>query len=143
MDAFVLTPNKQGRVKYLLLTLGPSFLISRISLALTQRGMLPATDLTGICVMLFSMAVTFTLGYFMILRKNHTVEVGSLSVAEKNWQGKCRVIPRGKIRAYRRNWLGETLLLEEGGKTLLCIESNMENLDRLMAWLDSYEIKEK
>ena len=140
---FSMTPLKEGRLKYLLLALGPSFAISQVSLWLTERGVLPQTDLVGILVMLVSMGITFLLGYALVFRKNHIIEVSDLSVAEKDWQGKCRVIPRGRIRGYRRNWLKEILLLDEDGKTLLCVESNMENRGRFENWLASHHIPEK
>ena len=139
---FKLEPGKKGRLKYLAMTLLPAYALTKVAGRLASAGVLPASDLTGCVTMIISLALMSTLGYFLVLRKNHIIEVGELSVSEKDWQGKCRIIPIGKIRGMKRNILNEILLTDESGKVLLCVESNMENRDKLVSWLQERQINE-
>lgn len=136
---FKMEPGKSGRLKYLILTLLPAYLVTKLIGRLAAIGILPDGQLTGFLTMTFSLTLMGILGYFLVFRKNHTIEVGDFSVAERDWRGACRVIPLGKIRKIKRNILNEILLKDENGKTLLCVESNMENMEQFEKWLTVHQ----
>ena len=135
---FKMEPGKKGRMKYLILTLLPAYLVMSLLQRLAAQGILPANDLTGFLIMSSALVMMGTLGYFLIFRKNHIIEVSDISLAERDWQGKVRLIGLSKIRGWRKNILGEILLLDENKNVLLCVESNMENRDLFLAWLDKH-----
>ena len=135
---FKMEPGKKGRIKYLILTLLPAYLVMNLLQRLAAQEILPANDLTGFLIMFSALVMMGTLGYFLIFRKNHTIEVSDISLAERDWQGKVRLIAVSKIRSSRKNLLGEILLLDENKKVLLCVESNMENLDLFLKWLEQH-----
>ena len=135
---FKMEPGKKGRIKYLILTLLPAYLIMNLLQRLAAMEILPANDLTGFLIMFSALVMMGTLGYFLIFRKNHTIEVSDISLAERDWQGKVRLIAVSKIRSSRKNLLGEILLLDENRNVLLCVESNMENRDLFLAWLEKH-----
>lgn len=135
---FKMEPGKKGRIKYLILTLLPAYLIMNLLQRLAAIEILPANDLTGFLIMFSALVMMGTLGYFLIFRKNHTIEVSDISLAERDWQGKVRLIAVSKIRSSRKNLLGEILLLDENRNVLLCVESNMENRDLFLAWLEKH-----
>ena len=135
---FKMEPGKKGRIKYLILTLFPAYLVMSLLQRLAAQGVLPANDLTGFLIMSSALVMMGTLGYFLIFRKNHIIEVSDISLAERDWQGKVRIVGVSKIRSWKKNLLGEILLLDENKKVLLCVESNMENLDLLRKWLEKH-----
>ena len=140
---FKMEPGKKGRVKYLILTLRPAYLMTKLLGRLASLGIIPANDLTGFLTMAASLAMMGTLGYFLVFRKNHTIEVSDISLAERDWRGKVRLVAVSKIRSWKCNLLGELLLLDENNKVLLCVESNMENRDRFLLWLTAHHINER
>ena len=135
---FKMEPGKKGRLKYLILTLLPAYLVMSLLQRLAAQGILPANDLTGFLIMSSALVMMGTLGYFLIFRKNHIIEVSDISLAERDWQGKVRLVGVSKIRSFRKNLLGEILLLDEHKNVLLCVESNMENRDLFLTWLDQH-----
>ena len=135
---FQMEPGKKGRIRYLILTLLPAYLVMSLLRRLAAQEILPANDMTGFLIMSSALVMMGTLGYFLIFRKNHIIEVSDISLAERDWQGKVRVIGVSKIRSWKKNLLGEILLLDEKNKVLLCVESNMENLDLFLKWLDKH-----
>ena len=139
---FKMEPGKKGRLKYLAMTLLPAYFLTRLVGRLAAQGILPDGDLTGFLTMIFSLGFMGCLGYFLVFRKNHVIEIGELSVAERDWQGKCRVIPLSRIKGWKRNLLNEILLTDESGHVVLCVESNMENRAQFEQWLESRQIHE-
>ena len=135
---FKMEPGKKGRLKYLILTLLPAYLVMSLLQRLAAQGVLPDNDLTGFLIMSSALVMMGTLGYFLIFRKNHIIEVSDISLAERDWQGKVRLIGVSKIRSWKKNLLGEILLLDENKNVLLCVESNMENRDLFLTWLDQH-----
>ena len=140
---FQMEPGKKGRIKYLILTLLPAYLVMGLLQRLAAQEILPANDLTGFLIMSSALVMMGTLGYFLIFRKNHIIEVSDISLAERDWQGKVRLISVSKIRSVRKNLLGELLLLGDNKKVLLCVESNMENLDLFQKWLEKHNFNNK
>ena len=135
---FKMEPGKKGRMKYLFLTLAPAYMVMSLLTRLASQNVLPATDLTGFLLMSTGLVMIAVPGYFLIFRKNHIVEVSDISLAERDWRGKVRLISVSKIRSVRKNLLGELLLLDENKNVLLCVESNMENRDLFLAWLEKH-----
>ena len=135
---FKMEPGKKGRIKYLILTLLPAYLVMNLLQRLAAQEILPANDFTGFLIMSSALVMMGTLGYFLIFRKNHIIEVSDISLAERDWQGKVKLIGISKIRGWKQNLLGEILLLDQNKKVLLCVESNMENLDLFRKWLEKH-----
>ena len=140
---FKMEPGKKGRIKYLILTLLPAYLVMSLLRRLAAQEILPANDVTGFLIMSSALVMMGTLGYFLIFRKNHIIEVSDISLAERDWQGRVRLVSVGKIRTWKKNLLGEILLLDEHNKVLLCVESNMENRDLFLKWMDKHNFNEK
>ena len=138
--AFKMEPGKKGRLKYLILTLLPAYLVMSLLRRMAAQGMLPANDLTGFLIMSSALVMMGSLGYFLIFRKNHIIEVSDISLAERDWQGKVRLVGVSKIRSWKQNLLGEILLLDENKKVLFCVESNMENRDLFLTWLEKHNL---
>ena len=135
---FKMEPGKKGRIKYLILTLLPAYLVMHLLQRLAAQQILPVNDLTGFLIMSSALVMMGVLGYFLIFRKNHIIEVSDISLAERDWQSKVRLVSVGRIRSIRKNLLGEILLLDENNKVLLCVESNMENRDLFLKWLEKH-----
>ena len=135
---FKMEPGKKGRIRYLILTLLPAYLVMSLLRRLAAQEILPANDMTGFLIMSSALVMMGTLGYFLIFRKNHIIEVSDISLAERDWQGRVRLFSVGKIRTWKKNLLGEILLLDEHNKVLLCVESNMENRDLFLKWMDKH-----
>ncbi len=135
---FKMEPGKKGRLKYLILTLLPAYLVMSLLRQMAAQEILPANDPTGFLIMSSALVMMGTLGYFLIFRKNHIIEVSDISLAERDWQGKVRLVGVSKICGWKKNLLGEILLLDEHKKVLLCVESNMENRDLFLAWLEKH-----
>ena len=135
---FKMEPGKKGRIRYLILTLLPAYLVMSLLRRLAAQEILPANDMTGFLIMSSALVMMGTLGYFLIFRKNHIIEVSDISLAERDWQGRVRLVSVGKIRTWKKNLLGEILLLDEHNKVLLCVESNMENRDLFLKWMDKH-----
>ena len=135
---FKMEPGKKGRIRYLILPLLPAYLVMSLLRRLAAQEILPANDMTGFLIMSSALVMMGTLGYFLIFRKNHIIEVSDISLAERDWQGRVRLVSVGKIRTWKKNLLGEILLLDEHNKVLLCVESNMENRDLFLKWMDKH-----
>ncbi len=77
------------------------------------------------------------LTWLLIFRKNHTLTVEGSSIRDTNFMTNrvCATVESREIRSVRRNLLGEWLLKDENGKTLIRVESNMSERDLLKAWL--------
>ena len=127
-----------GRMKYLLLTICPALLFLELWRLLTERGFLPASrGLYYVSLVLWS-GLMILLGYLLIFRKNHILSVEESTIRETDMMSRRvrATIEARQIRSVHRNLLGEWLLKDENGKTLLCIESNMSNRDMLQEWLN-------
>ena len=135
--------QKQGRLKYLVLAMGIPTLLMYLLQQPAIGNILPLKDSLFDFYLygpIFFMAV---LGYFLIFKKNHCIDVKNNTVIETDWRGKnCRVIKTEQIWAYRRNILGEIILLDKHGTRLLCVESNMTNFDAFRQWLVRHDILE-
>lgn len=140
-DSITMCVQKQGRTKYLLLTLVPPLTLMYLLQYLMQCNILPNSSvwrLIYICVAMLTMGF---LGYYMIFRKNHQIDINGKTIIETDFRGKqscCITI--SQISSVRRNFLNELILLDKGGKKLLSVESNMTNYDQFKDWLSNHDI---
>ena len=135
-------PQKAGRIKYLLLTLVPPLLYAE---AVNKLGSV-VPQLAPLCPwlgMIGMTAIAFSLGYFLIFKKNHQFEVHEKNIHIKEMFGQEWDLPAHRIHGFRRNLLGELVLLDEGGKRLLTVESNMTDFDRFQNWLQCRNIAQR
>ena len=137
---FTMAPAKQGRIKYLLLTLVPPMLVTYAWKWLMECGILPSNRAIVMIGLFLAMAALVCLGCFLIFQRNHVLEVSEGAILHHSWRGSTSTIQVNQIRSFRRNFLNELLLLDENGKVLLCVESNMSNLDLFRQWLESHHI---
>ena len=136
--------QKQGRMKYLLITMVPPLAVMYLPMLLMQNGLIPPNRILGLSVFYGSMAGMMVISYFTIWRKNHIIEVLDNTLREKSWRGPViTTVKTSQIAAFRRNFLGEIILLDKENRRLLCIESNMTNHDRFLNWLAAHNIDSK
>ena len=141
-NGFTMSTLKQGRVKYLLLTVFPPAVVSYLCVSLTELGILPKGQLVGsICLLVWAIMMG-TLGYFLIFKKNHQLDINDNTITETDWRCRVTQIPVSHVRSFRRNWLKEYILLDENGKRLVCIETNMENFDLFEQWIEHQHFKQ-
>ena len=130
-------------MKYLLLVLGVPLLLMYSLPELAKAGILPYTDLSIQIYLYGSLFISCVLGYFLIFKKNHGINIKDNTISETDWRGKqLPAIKTKQIQEYRRNILGEIILLDEHGNKLLCVESNMTNFDAFQKWLERHNILE-
>ena len=141
--SFTMSPMRQGRMKYLILTVFSSVLVSYGWLWLTEIGVLPKNRVTATLGMILQVSLLCVLGFFLILRKNHSLEVQEHCILHTDWRRRAAsTIQTNQIRSFRRNLMGELLLLDENGKVLICVEPNMSNHDLFLQWLQNHHINE-
>ena len=143
-NGFSMQPQKQGRIKYLLLTMCPALVLMYLFQNLSILDILPRGTTWGLIYTSIPMAFMLLTGYFLIFRKNHQINVNNHTIVEINWLRKesCR-IRSTQIGSVRTNALKEIILLDKDGNKLLCIESNMTNRDRFEQWLAEHNIEHK
>ena len=125
---FTMKPRMHGFIKYILLALVPSAAV----------GFLLAWDSAAWIFILLAAA--------LILPRSHCIVVFEKSLTEKALHGRNRFIRKvnaEQIACYRRNRLGEIVLLDPQGRKLLCVEPCMTNQDLFEQWLTSHHIKLK
>lgn len=131
-------------MKYLLLTMFPPIGLMYLVMNLMQNGLIPQSKALGMFSIYGSMAIMMVISYFLIWKKNHTIEVKDNTLTEKTWRGELSAkVKTTQIAEYRRNFLGEIILMDVDGKKLLCIESNMTNRSRFEQWLVAHHIESK
>ena len=136
-----MSPQKAGRMKYLIATFLPPIVVMYLISALLQHGLLPGgRTVAQVYNSLFLLSI-IVLGYLLIFRKNHLIKVEDNKVIETNYLNKelCRLTV-SQIHTYRRNLFGEIILLDKNGNKLLCIETNMSNFDLFLQWLNRHAI---
>ena len=143
-NSFLMRPQKAGRMKYLLLTIFPPIGLMYLVMNLMQNGLIPQSKALGMFSIYGSMAIMMVISYFLIWKKNHTIEVKDNTLTEKSWRGNIAAkVKSSQIAAFRRNLLDEIVLVDADSKKLLCVESNMTNRDRFEQWLTAHNIESK
>ena len=131
-------------MKYLLLTMFPPIGLMYLVMNLMQNDLIPQSKALGMFSIYGSMAIIMVISYFLIWKKNHTIEVKNNELTEKSWRGNITAkVKSSQITALRRNFLGEIILVDADSKNLLCVESNMTNRDRFELWLTAHHIESK
>ena len=129
MDShFVMKPRKTGLIQYILLAAVPSAAV----------GFLLAWDSAAWIFILLAAA--------LVLPRSHRIVVFENSLTEKALHGRnqfIRKVNADQIDHYRRNPLGEIVLLDTESRKLLCVEAYMTNRDLFEQWLISHHIKLK
>ena len=136
-NTFQMITQKRGRMKYLLITIYVPLLFMILLSLLMKRGIFPKTPI----VFYLSMAAITVLGYFLIFKKNHSIQIQDNTITETDWLRKnTQEIKAAQVCCFRRNFLGEIILLDKNGKKLLCVEKNMSNFDLFQQWLEQHNI---
>ena len=143
-NSFEMRYQKKGQLKYLALTFLPAISVLLVCYVLALKGLIPESKLLANLIVFIPLGSIAVIAYFTILKKQHNVEVKDNTLTEKNWRGNVITkIKTVQIACYRRNSLGEIILLDKAGNKLLCIESSMSNQDRFEQWLTSHHIESK
>ena len=125
---FTMKPQMYGFIKYILLAVVPSAAV----------GFLLAWDSAAWIFILLAAA--------LILPRSHCIVVFENALPEKALYGRNRFIRKviaDQIDHYRRNPLGEIVLLDTESRKLLCVEAGMTNRDLFEQWLTAHHIKLK
>ncbi len=133
---YVVLPARNG-IKYLLLTLAPPLVVMYFLRYLIEIGIIPNANGLASLWLLIPLAFIWVLMDRLIYRKNHTISVFAHHMVETNIWRKEREILFSQVHSVKNNWLGELIVKDVRGKTLLCIEENMENRERLVNRLRS------
>ena len=143
-NTFDMRYRKEGQLKYLALTFLPPIAVLSLCYVLALKGLIPESQLLANLIIFIPLGSIVVVGYFTILKKQHSIEVKDNTLTEKNWRGNVITkIKTVQIACYRTNFLGEIILLGKNGTKLLCIESSMTNRDRFEQWLASHNIESK
>ena len=141
-NGFTMSTRKPGRMKYRLLTVFPPIAVIYLCTGLIELGILPVSEITRYFLLAFWAIMMGTLGYFLIFKKNHQLDINDNTITETDWRCRVTQIPVSHVRSFRRNWLKEYILLDENGKRLVCIETNMENFDLFEQWIEHQHFKQ-
>ena len=141
-NGFTMSTRKPGRMKYLLLTVFPPVAVIYLCTGLIELGILPVSEITRYFLLAVWAIMMGTLGYFLIFKKNHQLDINDNTITETDWRCRVTQIPVSHVRSFRRNWLKEYILLDENGKRLVCIETNMENFDLFQQWIEHQHFKQ-
>ena len=141
-NGFTMSTRKPGRMKYLLLTVFPPIAVIYLCTGLIELGILPVSEITRYFLLAVWAIMMGTLGYFLIFKKNHQLDINDNTITETDWRYRVTQIPVSHVRSFRRNWLKEYILLDENGKRLVCIETNMENFDLFEQWIEHQYFKQ-
>ena len=141
-NGFTMSTRKPGRMKYLLLTVFPPVAVIYLCIGLIELGILPVSEITRYFLLAVWAIMMGTLGYFLIFKKNHQLDINDNTITETDWRCRVTQLPVSHVRSFRRNWLKEYILLDENGKRLVCIETNMENFDLFEQWIGNQHFKQ-
>ena len=141
-NGFTMSTRKPGRMKYLLLTVFPPVAVIYLCTGLIELGILPVSEITRYFLLAVWAIMMGTLGYFLIFKKNHQLDINDNTITETDWRCRVTQFPVSHVRSFRRNWLKEYILLDENGKRLVCIETNMENFDLFEQWIEHQHFKQ-
>ena len=136
-------PQKSGRLPYVILTIVPPCVLLYIPLQLSKVSNVPIPEIVMQVSFGFSLFVLCFLSHFLIYKKNHIITIKDNTITETDWRHKHHhVIKTTQICNYRRNILGEIVLLDNTQTKILCIEANMSNFDAFQQWLVRHNIIE-
>lgn len=139
-QTFSLYPHK--RIKYLLLTFAPVYVLFFILYVTPVGEFLELHGGLSKLLALLSLLLVCVLGYFLIFKKNHHVDVNGSTVTDTNviFQ-KSRTFSIRDVRSVTRNLIGDLCLRDENGKTLLVVEPGMSDFDQFESYLKENHIE--
>ena len=143
-NTFDMKYQKKKMGRYLAITFIPPYLVMGLAYFLFEIGLLPPIEFLAKLMVYVPMGSIPIVGYFTILKIQHRIDVRNNSLTETNWRDVVVTrIKAEQIASYRRNFLGEIVLLDKIGARLLAVESGMTNLDRFEQWLADHNIESK
>ena len=78
------------------------------------------------------------------LTKKHSLVVFDESITNKDHRGRfLRKVTLDQISHCRRNFLGELVLVDAEGNSILCVEPYLTNKDRFEQWIAAHNIESK
>ena len=138
--SFILQPTKSGKLGRLLLTICPATLLMQCITWLIELDILPTSKILALVYLAVPLLLMATLGYFLVFRKNHRIEICSDVITETTLLNKTNTIHVHDIGSIRRGLLREVILLDAMGKKLLCVEVPMTNFDQFLHWLEQHHL---
>ena len=129
---------------YLLISLLTPSLLAELFDLLLSSGVFGAvnSDLWLVRLLLWS-GVALVLGYFLVFRKNHEIAVkGSTLTDTFRVLNQTKTVYLSEIKTVKRGFLGEIVLKNEDGKTLLTVEKAMTNYEMFIEYLRKNNFKE-
>ena len=140
-NSFVMCAQKQGRMKYLLLTVVPPIALMCVVSRVLDFGIKINSEVVSLVLVYLPMIFMVILGYFLIFRKNHRVEIKDNQIIETDWRERevCR-FKASQIHSIKRNFLNEIIIVDQNGNRLLCVESNMTSFQKFEQWLQEHNI---
>jgi hypothetical protein len=135
---FTLLPTKSDKMVNLLMTVSPPTLLMQGIIWLIELGILPTSKLLAFVYLAIPMILMMTLGYFLVFRKNHRIEVCDDVITETTWLNKTNNIHVHDIASVRRGLLQNVYLLDASGRKILCVEPHMTNFVQFLRWLEQH-----
>lgn len=142
---FTLTTQQRGRLKYLLITLVIPLVAEYLFSYLINSGVFGSISGRTAYFILVSVVCSLLLvfGYFLIFRKIHTVAVNGTTITDHiTVLNKTNTVHISEIKSVKRNFLGEIVLKNADGKTLLTVENGMTNFAEFEEYLKDNNFKE-
>lgn len=123
---FVMKPQRHGQLRYALLAVIPA-------------------AVSAFLIGPFGAAWIFVfLAGLLIFPSNHRIVVFENSITEKDFRGRfIRKIDKSQVAFFRKNVLGEIVLVDNNNQLLLRAESYLSNRDRFDQWIESHHIEFK
>ena len=97
-NGFTMSTRKPGRMKYLLLTVFPPVAVIYLCTGLIELGILPVSEITRYFLLAFWAIMMGTLGYFLIFKKNHQLDINDNTITETDWRCRVTQIPVSHVR---------------------------------------------
>lgn len=133
---FTLLPTKSGKMGDLLLTICPVVFLMQGITWLIELTILPTSKFLAFVYLAIPMILMMTLGYFLVFRTNHKIEVCDNIITETTWLRKTNTIHAYDIASVRRGLLQTITIFDAEGKTLLSVEPSMTNFVQFLRWLE-------
>ena len=133
--------QERGRMKYLLLTIVPPIALMYFISIILDYGIIINGIIADLVLIYLPMIFMAILGYPLIFRKNHQIEVKDNLIVETDWRQRevCR-FRASQIHSIKCNFLNEIIMIDTNGNRLLCVESNMTNYQKFEQWLQEHNI---
>ena len=122
----------------LMMTICPATLLMQCITWLIEFDIIPTSKFLAVVYLAIPLILMMTLGYFLIFRENHKVEVCDNVITETTWLNNTNTIHVHQIASVRRDLLQHVILLDASGNKLLGVEPSMTNFVQFLRWLERY-----